>query len=373
MRIFRDKELTPILKIANVVKDDVEAFKPFVPLALGLRTEGMKERHWDAITAKCGFEVRPYEGFTFQHCIDMFKGDLAKYSEICVDFGEKAGKEYQIECSLEKMQSDWKTVEFRLIPFKTTGTFSVVGFDDAMAMLDEHIVITQTMQFSPFKKPFEEEIENWNATLLNVVETIDEWIKCQGSWMYLQPIFDSPDIMKQLHYENKKFRGVDKMWRKIIDRTKENPNVLIACNREGLLKDFQDGNNNLELVQRGLNEYLGQKRAVFARFYFLSDNELLEILSQTKEVENVRPHLRKVFESMADLEFHEDKTIHAMFSAENEKIEFAAIVDPNNKGVEHWMGEVEDSMVTNVRRVLLHSVDTYKDGLRTEWIKSHPG
>jgi len=28
-------------------------------------------------------------------------------------------------------------------------------------MLDEHIVMTQAMQFSPFKKPFEEEIEEW--------------------------------------------------------------------------------------------------------------------------------------------------------------------------------------------------------------------
>jgi len=50
---------------------------------------------------------------------------------------------------------------------------------------------------------------------------------------------------------------------------------------------------------------------------------LLEILSQTKEVENVRPHLNKVFENMADLEFKPDKTIHAMFSAEKEKIPFS--------------------------------------------------
>jgi len=60
---------------------------------------------------------------------------------------------------MAKMKRDWEAVEFHLLPFKNTGTFSVTGFDDAMAMLDEHIVLTQTMQFSPFKKPFEEEIE----------------------------------------------------------------------------------------------------------------------------------------------------------------------------------------------------------------------
>jgi len=65
-----------------------------------------------------------------------------------------------------------------------------------MGILDEHIVLTQTMGFSPFKGPFLEEIEEWNTTLLYVSECIDEWMKCQGQWMYLQPIFDSPDIMR---------------------------------------------------------------------------------------------------------------------------------------------------------------------------------
>jgi dynein heavy chain len=212
------------------------------------------------------------------------------------------------------------------------------------------------MQFSPFKKPFEAEIEAWNASLLYVSECIDEWIKCQGQWMYLQPIFDSPDIMKQLPSENKKFKNVDKNWREIINGTKANPNILKSCTREGLLDKFQDANRNLDLVQRGLREYLEAKRSIFARFYFLSNDELLEILSQTKEVENVRPHLRKVFENMQDLEFKPDKTIIAMFSGEKEKIMFAETVDPRDKGVEYWMGEIERMMFKSVRAVLLYSV-----------------
>jgi dynein heavy chain len=91
---------------------------------------------------------------------------------------------------------------------------------------------------------------------------------------------------------------------------------------------------------------------VFARFYFLSNDELLEILSQTKEVELVRPHLRKVFENMADLEFRPDKTIVAMYSGEKEKIQFVDTIDPRDKGVEFWMGDVENMMFKSIRYVL---------------------
>lgn len=358
------------MKIADNIKQRVEEFLPQVPIVLALRTDGMVERHWELLSEKIGKEVKPYDGFTFAKCMEM---NLIEHTDAIVDVGEKAGKEYNIECSMIKMKADWANIELLLKPFKKTGTYVVGGFDDAMMILDEHIVLTQTMQFSPFKFFMLEEIEDWNKTLLYVSDCIDEWMKCQGQWMYLQPIFDSPDIVRQLPSENKKFKSVDRNWKSCINGTIEEPNTLKACTREGLLETFQDCNSKLDLVQRGLRDYLESKRAVFARFYFLSNDELLEILSQTKEVENVRPHLRKVFENLVDVTFKPDKTIVEMFSGEKEKIVFVGAVDPKEKGVEFWMGELEVMMFTTVRHVLKYSIDNYLDIKRTEWCLKHPG
>ena len=69
--LFKSKELSQITKIAETLKADVDLFKPEVPVLMALRTDGMKDRHWDMLTQAIGFEVRPYEGFTYSKCMEL--------------------------------------------------------------------------------------------------------------------------------------------------------------------------------------------------------------------------------------------------------------------------------------------------------------
>ena len=113
--------------------------------------------------------------------------------------------------------------------------------DEVNTLLDDNLVLTQQFSFSPYKVipharpapvalfeshptsrphcahrailiayhgvqgPFEERIADWERKLRLVQEVLSEWLSCQRNWMYLQPIFDSEDINRQLPAEVRPF------------------------------------------------------------------------------------------------------------------------------------------------------------------------
>lgn len=67
-------------------------------------------------------------------------------------------------------------------------------------------------------------------------------------------------------------------------------------------------NEKFELIEKSLDMYLETKRQIFPRFYFISNDDLLEILGQGKNPEAVIPHLKKCFDNISTVRL--DKVSH---------------------------------------------------------------
>ncbi|KAI8440701.1 hypothetical protein MSG28_009052 [Choristoneura fumiferana] len=175
----------PVVPFSDLNRlDDIDEFRPLIPVIQAVRNPGMKERHWNEFMEKSG---------------------MAVHADLIAEIGELASKEYVIEQSLDKMAADWAA--------------------RGMELLDEHLLATQQLGFSPFKAAFELRIQEWDDKIRLTQKVVDEWIECQN-------------LIEARHL--------------------------------------------LAVVSRGLNEYMELKRLRFPRFFFLSDDELLEILSQSR-------------------------------------------------------------------------------------------
>lgn len=121
--------------------------------------------------------------------------------------------------------------------------------------------------------------------------------------MYLESIFSAPDIQRQLPSESKSFMALDKSFKEVMRKVQKVPHAMRSATTTGMLDTFRNNNILLEEIQKCLEAYLESKRVIFPRFYFLSNDELLEILAQTRNPFAVQPHLRKCFDAIDKLEF----------------------------------------------------------------------
>ncbi|XP_056255668.1 dynein axonemal heavy chain 3 [Seriola aureovittata] len=359
-------------RVAKSFKSKIDQFKQHLPILTTICNPGIKDRHWEKISSIVGMDIKPDVNSSLLNMLDL---GMSKFSEKMEEIGASASKEYSLEKSMEKMKTEWADLQFSFTPYRDTGTSILSAVDDIQLLLDDHIIKTQTMRGSPFVKPIETECKQWEDKLVSMQDILDSMLKCQATWLYLEPIFSSEDIIAQMPEEGRKFSIVDSYWKDIITEAVKDTHVLVATGQPNMLERLQESNVFLDDIQKGLNTYLEKKRLYFPRFFFLSNDELLEILSQTKDPLCVQPHLKKCFEGIAKLEFTEDMAITGMISSEKETIPFTENIYPAQaKGmVEKWLLQVENLMLRSVRHVIHQGVIQYAEVPRKKWVLQWPG
>ncbi|OON20089.1 dynein heavy chain, region 2 [Opisthorchis viverrini] len=292
----------PPNNVVPLLKAKVDGMKSKLPSIMDMRNPTLQPRHWQKLEELIGFHLAEMETpLSLGLLIEL---DAFSHAEAILEVSSQASSEASLEKLLKKVEDAWKSTEFTVLPYKDSkDIFIVGGTDEIQQLFDDSIINIATIASSRHVGPIKGRVEEWSALLDLFGKTLEEWLICQRSWLYLESIFSAPDIQRQLPSEAKSFMAVDKSYKDVMRKVQKVPLAMRAATQPGLLDTFRNNNQLLEQIQKCLEAYLESKRSVFPRFYFLSNDELLEILAQTRNPLAVQPHLRKCFDAISKLEF----------------------------------------------------------------------
>ena len=128
--------------------------------------------------------------------------------------------------------------------------------------------------------------------------------------------------------------------------THASPKIVKLLKQTGLLESLVKSSESLDQIEKQLEDYLEGKRKVFPRFYFLSNDELLDILAKSQNLEAVELHLNKCFEGLVKLMMENERTstIIGMISPEGENVKFITPVN-SRSNVENWLLCLQKEMI----------------------------
>ena len=336
------------------LKAQIDDFSECCPLIEAMASTAVRERHWGMLERVMNhkFDIQSPEftlGVVLQAPLLGFKEDI---EDICGG----AIKENDIDVKLQAIVRQWKDINLPLAPFKARGDLLIKASEvqDIIAILEESLMGMGQLASNRFNAPFKKEIMSMLQRLSNTNEILERWLQVQYLWMYLEAVFVSGDIAKQLPMEAKRFSNIDKSWVKIMMKVRDTPNVLDVCTGDDVVDvTLKFLIEQLEACQKALTGYLEMKRLIFPRFFFVSDPVLLEILGQASNPASIQPHLLSIFDGVAKVEFDEKNhgLVVAMFSSNGERVPLIATVKCSGN-VETWIGKLLDSVQETMRTIL---------------------
>lgn len=221
------------INLLNYLYNKLEEFKEYLPMVTSLRTKGITERHWAKLTEIFGINLDPAT-MSMRFLIGQKLYESEKLSKI-KGVSDYAVKEYAIQTTLENLENEIKGAEFSTLIYKDTNTHILRGIDELVSQFEEFSIKVAALRVNHFAINFNERVSKVEKDIKIVEDVLEEWTKAQKSWMYLEPIFQSEDISKQMPTESQSFQALDSFYRQSMKSIVQDPSVIRIAKRDGLL------------------------------------------------------------------------------------------------------------------------------------------
>ena len=330
------------------------------PLLSDMKSEAVRERHWIKIykALKPGKRYSPVS----MSLGDVWDLQLAASEAVIRDIVAQAQGEMALEEFLKQVRDTWQNYSLDLVNYQNKCRL-IRGWDDLFAKCSENLNSLQAMRHSPYYKEFEEEASSWEDKLNRVHVLFDIWIDVQRQWVYLEGVFTgNADIKHLLPVESSRFQNINSEFFAVLKKVYKSPFILDVLSISGVQKSLERLAELLNKIQKALGEYLERERISFPRFYFVGDEDLLEIIGNSNDTMRISKHFRKMFAGLSGLLMDQESTITGFTSKEGEKVQLKRPVSlVKTPKINDWLTALESSMKLSLAELLSEAVQSFQE------------
>ena len=333
---------------SKFILDQCELFKDIWPALKSMIGEGFQRNHWTELFSIIGLpKNRPFNEVTFGEILNKRDVIYKKIDEIKF-LAARAQGEIALREALTDLGSWCESTVFTFTEFvdQEKNTLGLIKeWTDILTEVGDNQVVLQNIKDSKFSANFTDQIESFEKKLGGLDELILKLNQIQRKWMYLEPVFGRGALPS----EQGRFRRVDDEYRNIMQALQKEPQVVTLSQIPNVSDTLDMLLDQLDRCQKALNSYLEEKRNIFPRFYFLGDDDLLELLGQSTNLEVVHSHLRKLYSGVSKLKTNSsnpDKIcVEELLSSKSESVSLKGVEKIYlTKEVESWLGNLTEAM-----------------------------
>lgn len=354
----------PFQNFLQTLNDLSNSQKFIIPL----KEDQVKERHLKSLFKSLNKHYR--SSLTVGDVWDL---QLILHESLIKSVLDQASAEKVLEDSLQTIKDFWEQSSFELFNFH--GQNLVKNLAPLIEQASSDSQSLDSMRNSPYYRVFEEDAAQWEGKLSKVHQIMNTWVEAQRQWIDLDGIFDEKSgIRKLLQSEASRFQMVSAEFVSMLKKVYKHTLAVEIVSITDIQDVMERISESLSRIAKALGEFLERQRDLFPRFYFVGNEDLLEILGNMGDLGRVSKHLRKMFAGVADLKVNKDSSeVTAIVSAEGETV---PLVDPISlltySRVDEWLAQLDYEIRHTLSVLVERSLDKFQNATFEEWVVSYP-
>ncbi|CAB3410628.1 unnamed protein product [Caenorhabditis bovis] len=334
---------------------DVEQFKELSSALKFCRGDVLSADHWHEMFRFLGLpRGTTIEKLKLADLLSVSTNILANIDQL-KQLNSRAQGEVAIRDAIQELTLWAAQTEFSLSDYKHSNGQNVKiikEWKEAINSVKDSQALLQSLKSSPYYSQFSDKTAVWETRLADLDIFLAQMNDIQRKWIYLEPIFGRGALPS----EASRFSRVDSEYRAILNDVSKDARLVSLCSRQSLKKSLEQIVDQLNRCQKALNQFLEQKRSTFPRFYFIGDDDLLEILGQSTNPLVIQSHMKKLFQGIDKVIFSSNnETISSIVSAEGETVPLTKPVRIVPQ-VETWLQQLSDEMRRTLRDLCANAV-----------------